>query len=136
MPFQIIIADESSKIANPRTKTYRALRQLRAERRIAMNGTPVINRPNDLWAQINFCCPGVLGSYQSFIDRYCIKNYWGGIFSYQRLDEFRDRIKPYLIRKTVEEVLPQLPKKIVSEVPFELSAPERELYDKIKKELL
>ena len=134
--WETMVCDEATRISNCWTKTYRALYNIKAMRRIALTGTPVSNRPNEIWGIINWCYPGILGKYVAFIDRYCIRNIWGGIFSFQRLDELQSRIKPLMIRRLQEEVLPELPPKVVSEVHFILSDKERELYDKIRKELL
>lgn len=134
--WELMVCDEATRIANPWTKTYKSLYHIRARRRIALTGTPVSNRPNELWGILNWCFPGILGKYSAFLDRYCVRNIWGGIFKFQRLEELQKRIKPLMIRRLREEVLPQLPEKIVSDVPLQLSDRERELYDKIRKELL
>jgi len=132
----MIVADEATRIANPFTKTYKTITKLNAAHRIALTGTPISNRPDELWGIINWCMPGVLGSYYSFVERYCVKNMWGGIYRYQHLEELQKRIKRFMIRRRKEDVLPELPEKIVSDVPFLLSEKEWELYQKIRKELL
>ena len=136
MLFQTIICDEATRLSNPRTKTYKAIIKLRSERRIALTGTPIQNKATDIYGIINWTNPGVLGNYYSFIDRYCLKNHFGGIFAYQNMDELKNRLQRYMIRRTKEEVLPELPKKIIIDVPFKLNDEEKKLYTKIKKELL
>lgn len=134
--WDIIIADEATKISNATAKTSKAIKRLRAKRRIAMTGTPVSNRANDVWNIIDFVQPGALGNYFSFLQKYCLKNQWGGVFGYRNLDELQVKIKRYMIRRMKVDVLPELPEKIISDLPFELTDPEKELYKKIKKEIL
>ena len=134
--WDVIIADEATKISNARTKQSRAIKKLKGKRRIAMTGTPVSNRANEIWNIIDFCWPGALGNYWVFLNRYCLKNKWGGIFAYQNMDELRGKLQRYMIRRLKADVLPQLPAKISTDVPFELSEEEKTLYKKLKKEIL
>lgn len=131
-----VICDEATRISNPRTKTYRTLQKIRARHRLALTGTPVSNRPDDLWGILNWTHPGILGSYESFLDRYTIRNQWGGIYKYQELDALAKRIKPYYIRRLKQNVLAELPDKIYTDIPFKLNDKEDALYKKLQKELL
>jgi len=134
--WDLIIADEATKISNPMAKQSKIIKKLRAKRKIAATGTPISNRANDLYNILDFLSPGCMGNYWNFIERYCLKNQWGGIFGYKNMDELKIRLKKYMIRRTREEVLPELPEKIETEIQFELSDEERKLYDNIRKELL
>ncbi len=134
--WDVIIADEATRIANPQAKQSKAIKKLRAKRRIAMTGTPVSNRANEVWNIIDFTNPGAFGNYYAFLTRYCLKNQWGGIFGYQHMDELRDRLKRYMIRRLKIEVLPELPEKIITDIPFEMTPEELVLYKKLKKEIL
>ena len=134
--WDIVIADEATRIANPQAKQSKAIKKLRAKRRIAMTGTPVSNRANEVWNIIDFTNPGAFGNYYAFLTRYCLKNQWGGIFGYQHMDELRDRLKRYMIRRLKVEVLPELPEKIITDIPFELSEEEKMFYKRLKKEIL
>ena len=134
--WDIIIADEATKISNPTAKQSKAIKKLKAKRRIAMTGTPVSNRANEIWNLIDFISPGAFGDYWSFLNRYCLKNQWGGIFGYQNMDELRDKLKRYMIRRLKKDVLPELPEKIITDIPFEMTEEEKALYKKIKKEIL
>lgn len=131
-----ILADEATKISNPRAKQSKAIKKLRSRCRVAMTGTPIANRAEDCWNLIDFCQPGAFGNYWSFLGRYCLKNDFGGIFAYQNMDELRDKLRRYMIRRTKEEVLPELPKKIETDVPFVLSDEEKKLQKQIKMEIL
>ena len=129
-----IIADEATRISNSTAKQSKAIKKLRAKRRLAMTGTPVSNRANEIWNIIDFIAPGALGNYFEFLQRYCLKNQWGGIFGYQHMDELRERLKRYMIRRLKVDVLPELPEKISMDIPFEMTDEEKALYKKLKKE--
>lgn len=134
--WDIIIADEATKISNATAKISKAIKRIPAKRRIAMTGTPVSNRANDVWNIIDFVQPGALGNYYSFLQRYCLKNQWGGVYGYKDMDDLQAKIKRYMIRRMKIDVLPELPEKIVTDIPFELNDEEKDLYKKLKKELL
>lgn len=131
-----ILADEATKISNARAKQSKAIKKLKAKNRIAMTGTPISNRAEEVWNVVDFCIPGALGNYWSFLSRYCVKNRFGGIFAYQNLDELNQKLKRYMIRREKKNVLLDLPELILTDVPFKLSEEEHELYGKIKKEIL
>src|SRR3990167_1101925 len=111
-----IFADEATKISNARAKQSRMIKKLRAKRRISMTGTPISNKAQDCWNLVDWTNPGVLGNYWGFIQRYCLKNQWGGIYAYTNMEELRD--------------------KITTDVPFVLSEEEAVLQKKIKQEIL
>lgn len=131
-----IFADEATKICNPQAKQSRVIKKLRAKKRVAMSGTPISNTAQNIWNLIDFTNPGVFGNYYTFLGRYCLKNRFGGIFAYQNMDELREKLRRFMIRRTKEEVLPELPEKITTDVPFVLSEEELKLQKKIKMEIL
>ncbi len=134
--WDMIIADEATRISNPQAKQSKKIKKLRANRKIAMTGTPISNRAHEVWNIIDFTNPGAFGSYYTFTERYCTKNPWGGVSGHINTDELREKLRRYMIRRTKKEVLPELPERIQTDVPFKLSEKEKEFYDKIKKELL
>src|SRR3990167_3023384 len=134
--WDIIIADEAHKISNARAKQSRMIKKLRGKRKIAMTGSPLSNRANEIWNLIDFCQPGVFGNYWVFIQRYCLKNKWGAIFGHQNVEELRDKLQKHMIRRLKVDVLPELPEKIIVDIPFNLSEEENKLYQNIKREIL
>ena len=133
--WDVIIADEATKISNPKAKTTRAIKKLNATYRFPLSGTPLSNSVQDVWSIIDFCEPGALGSYWQFVDKYCEKDKWGSIKSYKNLDLLRKEIHPYCIRRLKKEVLQQLPPKLYENIYIDLSASERKMYNAIKQEL-
>ena len=65
MPWRLVVLDEAQAIKNPAAKQTRAVKQLRADARIALTGTPIENRLGDLWSIFDFINPGLLGSRAS-----------------------------------------------------------------------
>src|SRR5690606_23460386 len=64
--FNYIILDESQNIKNPTSKSFKAIKSLKSKNKLALSGTPVENSVSDLWAQMHFTNPGLLGSYTYF----------------------------------------------------------------------
>jgi SNF2 family DNA or RNA helicase len=68
--FDYVILDESQNIKNPSSKSYQAVRQLKSRFKLILSGTPVENSVNDLWTQMSFINPGLLGSQQFFVNEF------------------------------------------------------------------
>lgn len=130
-----IVCDEATRLSNIKNKQYKALRQLKSKHRLPMTGTPVSNRPDDVYGLLDWARPGCLGNWWDFMNRYVVRNPQKWIVGYRNMEELAVRIRPFMLRRTKEEVL-DLPDKIVASVPFELGAKERKLYDQLKKGLL
>lgn len=125
----IIIADEATRISNHAAKTTKALKCLSSKKRVALTGTPISNRPDDIWSIIDWISPRYLGSYYQFTQQYCIREpRFNRIVGYKNLSELGGRIGRFMIRRTKEEVLKDLPPKIIETISFELSEKERKLY--------
>ena len=135
MAFDVLIADESTALINPKSKRTKLIKKINSRYRFAMTGTLISNKLHDAWSQVDFVRPGIWGSYYQFENRYCIKDFWGSVKGYKNTDELKASIANFMIRRRKEDVLPDLPPKLVTDVKFELSPGERELYDKMKKAL-
>lgn len=106
-----VVADEAQNIKNPGTKQSRAVRQLRADHRIALTGTPVENRLSDLYALMDFANPGILGSLAAFQNQLAIPaERYGDESAKERIQRV---VEPFVMRrlKTDENVGLELPKK-------------------------
>jgi len=138
MPFQTIVCDESHRLCNPSTQRYKAIKKISegSEHRYALTGSPIMNVPTDLYGIIHWISPGAFGSRQGFLDRYIVRNRFGGMLYPINLPELKERVKRYFIRRTLEQVAPELPPVTIENVYFDMSAKEAELYDRIRKELL
>ncbi|MCC7440312.1 MAG: DEAD/DEAH box helicase [Bdellovibrionales bacterium] len=121
-----LILDEAQAIKNPESQTSQAVFRLPGKFKIALSGTPVENRLEDLWSVFRFAVPGLLGELPEFRER-VVKPISGGDSSAAK--RLRSRIKPLLLRRTKREVAKDLPARTETLLPVELGAPERQAYD-------
>ncbi len=124
-----VVLDEAQAIKNPDSQVARAAFRVDADFRIAMTGTPVENRLEDLWSQMHFANPGLLGGRSEFQDRY-VKPIAAGQAS--RAGALRDRIRPFILRRRKSEVAKELPPRTDVVLHCELSADERSTYDAVR----
>jgi len=124
-----VILDEAQAIKNPESQIARAAHRLDAKARFALTGTPVENRLDELWSQIHFLNPGLLGGRTDFRDRYARPIGDGDAEVAQRL---RQRIKPFLLRRLKSEVAPELPPLSEIVLDCDLSDEERAVYDSVR----
>jgi SNF2 family DNA or RNA helicase len=134
-----IVLDESQKIKNPTSKTTRAIISLRglAEKRIIVTGTPIANRPEDLWSQFYFLDGGVLlgGDFDTFKNQFKV-NLKGAQDMTQfeaSLKSLKETLGPVSIRRT-KDVL-ELPEKVYENITAELAPKQRIVYDTARSEL-
>lgn len=120
------VVDEASLMRNPDTDHAKAISKLRARNRIALTGTPLENGVRDLWSIFRFVQPGWLGRREEFRDRYELPlKEQGGTAVLERL---RLRTSPFLLRRTKEQVAPELPAKIFIDEFCDLTADQQGVY--------
>jgi SNF2 family DNA or RNA helicase len=124
-----LILDESHAIKNPTSQVARAAHRLRADFRVALTGTPVENRLDELWSQFHVLNPGLLGGRRDFDTRYARPVAAGAADAALRL---RQRIRPFVLRRLKREVAPELPPRTEVVLHASLSEDERKLYDAIR----
>ncbi|MCD2421684.1 SNF2 family helicase [Niabella pedocola] len=131
--FNYIFLDESQAIKNPGSERYKAARLLQSKNKIVLTGTPVENNTFDLYGQLSFACPGLLGSKQHFRDIYAIPI---DKFEYsKRATELQQKIQPFILRRTKKQVATQLPAKTEMVIYCEMNAAQRKIYDHYEREL-
>lgn len=132
-----LVLDEAQTIKNPDSQVAKSAHRLRGKFRIALSGTPIENRLDDLWSQFQFLNPGFLGSREEFRDQYIAPIGRGDTDVAARL---RARTKPFILRRLKRSVAPELPPRTETVLRCELSSTERDLYDSLllatKKEVL
>ena len=121
-----IVLDEAQAIKNPASKTAKAAFRLKGAFRLAMTGTPVENRMEELWSQVHFSLPGLLGSRRSFMENYGAPMEAGDRETGERL---RRKVRPFLLRRKKADVTPELPPRTENLLYCELSEEERKVYD-------
>jgi superfamily II DNA or RNA helicase len=123
-----IILDEAQTIKNPDSQIAQAAHQLKAKFRIALSGTPIENRLDDLWSQSQFLNPGLLGSRATFQEEFSVPISRGDPEAAKRL---RNRMRPFLLRRLKSEVAKELPPRTESVLECELNNEELEVYQSI-----
>ena len=128
-----MVLDESHRIKTPEAKTTKAILALRAHaaRRYILTGTPVANKPEDLWSQMLFLDDGEsLGtSFEDFQ-----RAYRAGPDGYKNIDQLRNRVSSKSLRRTKATAL-DLPGKRHTRIPIDLASVQRSMYDSMRHEL-
>jgi SNF2 family DNA or RNA helicase len=123
-----VVLDEAQAIKNPDSQTARAAFRLAAPFRVAMTGTPVENRLEELWSLLRFANPGLLGRLDGFLERYARPIAAGEPGAAERL---RAAIRPFVLRRLKRDVAPELPPRTEVALYCTLAADERAAYDAI-----
>jgi SNF2 family DNA or RNA helicase len=124
--FDYIFLDESQNIKNPSSQRFKAAQLLHSRNKITISGTPFENSVWDLYAQFAFACPGLLGNRQYFRDTFGIPI--GKFKSNRASDLLRKKIRPFVLRRTKQEVADELPQKTEMVLYCEMNLAQRELY--------
>lgn len=130
--FHYIILDESQAIKNPNSKRYKSIKVLKGKNRLVMTGTPIENNTFDLFAQMNFINPGLLGGIQQFRSEYA--NAIDKNNDVKVAEELRQIIHPFLMRRTKAQVITDLPPKTEQVLYCEMGKEQRKVYDALKNE--
>ncbi|MGD0835502.1 MAG: DEAD/DEAH box helicase [Polyangia bacterium] len=132
--FATLIVDEAQSVKNALTQRFRAIRDLQADFRVALTGTPIENHLGELWAIFRLVTPGLLGSWEQFRARFALP-----------VERHHDRarqaalarvVRPFLLRRTKAEVAPELPPRTEMNQTIELSPLERRFYEAARIEAL
>ena len=126
------ILDEAQNIKNPLSATARAAKRLKADRRLALSGTPIENRLSEIWSIFDYVSPGLLGPLDKFEERYSRPIDGGDQKAAARL---RATIHPFILRRTKSEVAKDLPEKIETDQICELTGEQGALYAAVLKEV-
>ena len=122
----LLVLDEAQYIKTPGAKTTQAIKRIPAEHAFALTGTPVENRPAELWSIFDFVMPGYLGSFRQFRARFGLDILAG---SEEAADELHTLVAPFLLRRKKADVARHLPEKLESTVVTPLTAEERAVYE-------
>jgi SNF2 family DNA or RNA helicase len=124
-----IVLDEAQAIKNPSSQVAQAAYELKGQFRVALSGTPVENRLDELWSLFHFANRGLLGGRSDFDERYATPIASGNPTAAERL---RSRIRPFLLRRLKRDVVPELPPRTDSILHVELEDSERAVYDAVR----
>jgi len=123
--FGYVILDEAQHIKNRGTRNAKSVKQVQAEHRLILSGTPIENSLDELWSLFDFLMPGFLNSYDRFVEKYVRVS---GPDQTKNLEYLRKKVAPFILRRMKSDVLHDLPP--VSEIVYhcQLSDVQQELY--------
>ncbi len=125
--FDYIILDESQAIKNPSSKVTKAASLLKAKSRLCLSGTPLQNNTFDIFAQMNFLNPGMLGSMEFFRQEFAVPIDKFG--EQEQKEHLRKLLFPFILRRTKEQVAKDLPDKTEMILFCEMGEEQRKIYD-------
>jgi hypothetical protein len=128
--WHLVALDEAQAIKNPASKAAQLTAKLKAGHRLCLTGTPIENHLGELWSQMSFLIPGLLGDQRRFarVFRTPVEKQGNG----DRRELLTRRIRPFLLRRTKGEVESQLPPKTEIVQHVELAGDQRDLYETVR----
>lgn len=125
IPFSYAILDEAQHIKNRGTRNAKSVKMMQAAHRLILTGTPIENSLDELWSLFDFLMPGLLSSYDRFVEKY-IRN--PSQPTGKNLELLRKKVSPFILRRMKKDVLSELPP--VSEIVYHcnLSPTQHQLY--------
>jgi SNF2 family DNA or RNA helicase len=125
VPFTYMVLDEAQHIKNRGTRNAKSVKQVTAEHKLILSGTPIENSLEELWSLFDFLMPGFLSSYDRFVEKYIRVS---GDEHMKNLQYLRKKVAPFILRRMKADVLEDLPP--VSEIVYhcQLSKTQQDLY--------
>ena len=127
MNFDYVVLDESQAIKNPASKVTKAASLLNAKNRLCMSGTPLQNNTFDIFAQMNFLNPGLLGNMEFFRNEFATPIDKFG--EQEQKEHLRKLLFPFILRRTKEQVAKDLPDKTETILFCEMETEQRKVYE-------
>ena len=128
--FNYVILDESQAIKNPSSNIALAVNKLKSKRRLILTGTPVENGTMDLWSQMNFVNPGLLGNAQVFKKQFLLPIEKQN--DKDKASRLHAMIKPFILRRLKSQVAKDLPEKITNIKYADMTAEQEKVYEEVK----
>lgn len=128
MKFNVCIIDEAQNIKNPNAGITKTVKNINANTKIALTGTPIENSALELWSIFDYCMDGFLGGQEEFRRKYNIKDFDDN--TNNKLKNLNKLISPFVLRRRKGDVLDDLPEKIENNIYIDLSDSQKKLYAK------
>lgn len=125
--FDYVILDESQAIKNPKSLASKAVLLLNTKYKIALSGTPIQNNTFDLYAQMNFLNPNMLGSHEFFLNQFA--NPIDKLQEKEAKEQLKKLVYPFILRRTKEQVAKDLPPKTETILYCEMGKEQRKIYE-------
>ena len=123
--YQIVVLDEAQAIKNPESQVASIASRLKADMRLAITGTPIENRSDDLWSIFRFLLPDLLGERRRFQSEMTAAQ-----ADKRYLERLKRKIRPFILRRKKEHVALQLPPKLEQTIFVEMTEPQRQVYER------
>ncbi len=137
MNFELMAIDEAQNIKNASAQMTKVVKEIKANTKIALTGTPLENSVLELWSIFDFIMPGYLANFLSFQRKYNIKDIESD--ELESLNSLNAQIKPFILRRRKKDVVKELPPKIENNISIDLTKEQKKLYvaqlEKTKKEM-
>ena len=137
MSFHTMFIDEAQTIKNNSTLITKCVKNINAETKFALTGTPLENSVLELWSIFDFIMPGYLSNLTKFQSKYRIKDF--NEESEKLIKNLSKQINPFILRRKKQDVVKELPEKLVNDIYVELNNEQKKLYaaetEKVKKEI-
>ena len=124
--FAYAVLDEAQHIKNRGTRNAKSVKQVQARHRLILTGTPIENSLEELWSLFDFLLPGLLSSYDRFVEKYVRQNAVSGNDGV--LHNLRNKVSPFILRRMKKDILQELPPVSENVYHCHLSEKQRELY--------
>lgn len=134
--WDLVIADEISACKNFQAERTKRTKRLRRRYSLGLSGLPIENRLEELHSIMDFVMPGLLGPGWLFVQQHVVRNQWGKVLGYRGIEQIKERIAPYYLRRRKADVLKELPPKVYSDLPLELSDEQWAQYDAVRRQIV
>ncbi|MCM2359528.1 MAG: DEAD/DEAH box helicase [Geobacteraceae bacterium] len=128
LPFDVVVFDEAQQVKNLQAATTAAARRINGRFKLALTGTPVENHLGEYYAIMDLSLPGLLGPYEEFRRRIDIRGFGG-------IDTLIRRTRPFVLRRSKQMIVDELPPRIETDLYLELTPRQRALYQKTVEEV-
>ena len=126
--FNYVVLDEAQHIKNANTQNAKTVKSLKSQKRLALSGTPIENSISEMWSMFDFLMPGFLGKHKDFLEDYEAPIISGNEDSTEALENLKNRIAPFILRRLKNDVLKDLPPKHTVINYCDLTKEQKELY--------
>ena len=125
----LLVLDEAQRVKNWRTRTAAVVKGLRSRFAFVLTGTPLENRLDDLYSVMQVVAPHRFGPLWRFNEEFTTLDAAGRPVGYRNLDRLRERIGPVVLRRRKEEVLKDLPERLVSRLTVPMTQAQQALHE-------
>jgi superfamily II DNA or RNA helicase len=129
--WDMVIVDEAHALKSPRAKRTKNVRSLESDFKMALTGTPIDGRLEELHSLMEFVTPGLFETRTRFLQKHATFDFWGRVTEYKGIDEVRRKMKPFFLRRLKRDVLKDLPDKIYENRLVTFTPREAKLYSEL-----